>query len=260
MRHALLSALLLAASAWATAAPPPPADLAQRAGYAQRLGARVPLTVPFQAANGRAVTLAGVAQGKPVLLAFGYYHCPNLCDVVLHGIAKSVEDLSLRVGRDYQLVFVGIDPHETPSTVAARAQRLMRLYPAAHVERWHLLTGTTESVQTLAKAVGFRYFYDARNRQYAHAAGIVVLTGQGRVGQYFFGVDYPPRALRLALVDASRGRLGNLIDSLVLLCCNYDPTTGRYSLLIGRVMQAFGVGFVLLMLGGVLWQRRRTPP
>jgi protein SCO1/2 len=142
-------------------------------------------------------------------------------------------------------------PEKTPADAREAASSLARDQPAAQLNRWHLLTGDATSLHGLATALGFRYFYDPRNRQYAHPAGVVVLTGQGRIAQYFFGVQYPPEALRLALVDASHGRLGNLIDRLVLLCCGYDPSTGRYSVLIDRITQIAAIVF-LLAAGAVL--------
>jgi protein SCO1/2 len=254
--------LVLLVLAWlpfaAGAGVPPPADLGQRAGFDQRLAGQVPMALHFRDADGRTVTLAELAGGKPTLLALGYYRCPNLCDLVLHGIAHALPGLRLRPGKDYQVVFASIDPREKPADARDTARMLARMNPAAEIDRWHLLTGDQASIHALAQAVGFRYFHDSRNDQYAHAAGLVVLTGQGEVAQYFFGVSYPPDALRLSLVDASRGRLGNLIDQLVLLCCSYDPSTGRYSLLIGRVMQGLGIGFVLLMLAGLYWSRRKA--
>jgi protein SCO1/2 len=239
-------------------APPPPANLDQRAGFDQRLGLQLPMEQVFRDANDRAVTLRQVADGKPLLLALGYYQCPNLCDVVLDGIAHSIARMPLQPGRDFQVVFVSIDPRETPAMAAHSQQLLSRMHPRANVPRWHLLTGDQASIHALAQAVGFRYFYDPRNRQYAHAAGLVAVTPQGKVAQYFFGVGYPPESVRLALVSASAGKLGNLVDQLVLLCCGYDPSTGRYSVLIGRVMQIGGCGFVLLLGGWLLWIRRRA--
>jgi protein SCO1 len=241
----------------AVAGVPPPTDLDQRAGFDQRLGAQVPMALHFRDVDGRSVTLAELADGKPVLLALGYYRCPNLCDVVLHGIAHALPKLRLRPGEDYRVVFISIDPRETPVDARHAAQMLARENPAASVDRWHLLSGDQGSIHAVAQAVGFRYFRDPRNAQYAHPAGVVVLTGQGRVAQYFFGVGYAPDALRLALIDASHGELGSLIDRLVLLCCGYDPSTGRYSVLIGRVMQGVGIAFVLLMLAGLYRFRRR---
>jgi protein SCO1 len=238
---------------------PPPKDLNQRAGFDQRLGQQVPMTLHFRDANGREVTLAELADGKPTLLALGYYRCPNLCDLVLRGIARALPTLRLRVGEDYQVIFVSIDPRETPADARDAARMLAQMNPAAEVDRWHLLTGDQASIHSTAQAVGFRYFRDSRNDQYAHPAGLAVLTGQGGVAQYFFGVSYPPDALRLSLLSASHGKLGSLIDRLVLLCCGYDPSTGHYSVVVGRVMQGLGIGFVLLMLAGFCWFRRRAP-
>lgn len=260
-RGALLQGLVALLLFWlpllALAGLLPPKDLNQRAGFDQRVGTQVPMNSHFRDAGGRDVTLAELSKSKPVLLALGYYRCPNLCDLVLHGIAHALPKLRLRTGGDYQVVFVSIDPRETPADARHAAHMLAKLNPAAHVDRWHLLTGDPASIHALAQAVGFRYFLDPRNDQYAHAAGVVVLTGQGKIAQYFFGVSYPSAALRLALVGASHGRLGGLIDQLVLLCCGYDPSTGRYSLLIGRLMQILGAGFALLLVAGVFWFRRR---
>lgn len=249
---------LATAPAWCTPALPPPPDLNQRAGFDQRLGASLPMDAAFRDADGRVIDLRTLASGKPLLLALGYYRCPNLCDVVLHGMAQAMTRLDLRPGPDFEVAFVSIDPNETPADARHSQAMLARMQPAAGVPHWHFLTGQAASIQALAQAVGFRYFYDARNHQYAHAAGLVVATPQGKVAQYFFGVGYPPSSLRLALVGASRGRLGNLIDQLVLLCCGYDPTTGRYSLAIGRTMQVFGTAFALALIGWLAWMRRRV--
>ncbi|UGB38181.1 SCO family protein [Frateuria soli] len=243
---------------WATRAPPPPPDLAQRAGFDQRLGARVPLDARFLDADGKPTDLRALAHGKPLLLALGYYRCPNLCDVVLNGMAHSLDGLDLQPGRDFEVVFVSIDPSETPADARHTQAMLARSHPQADVPRWHFLSGDPAAIGALARAVGFRYFYDERLHQYAHAAGLVAITPGGKVAQYFFGVSWPPTSLRLALVDASHGGLGSMIDRLVLLCCGYDPTTGRYSLAIGRTMQVLGVAFVLALAGWLAWLKARA--
>jgi protein SCO1/2 len=237
-------------------APVPPADLNDRAGLIQRIGARLPMELKFTDERGREVTLPDVTQGRPVLLALGYFRCPNLCDMVLHGLSAAAAAMRLQPGRDYELVFISIDPHETRADSTEVRKELAREQPSAQVDRWHLLTGGESSVRALAAAVGSRYFYDARNQQYAHAAGAIVLSGQLQVAQYFFGVDFPSPALRLALVGASRGQLGNLIDRLVLLCCGYDPNTGHYTVLIGKVMQVLGAAF-LVLAAAALWSLQR---
>jgi len=258
IRRALIACACLWLSAAALAhAPMAPADLDQRAGFDQRLGAQVPMALRFRESDGQSHSLRQVANGRPILLAMGYYRCPNLCDAVLHGMSHALATLTLRPGQDFEVVFVSIDPRELPADAATSQCMLAREQPAAKVDRWHFMTGNETDVHALARAIGFRYFLDPRNNQYAHAAGVVVLSAEGRVTQYMFGVDYPPRSLRLALVDASRGKLGGLVDQLVLLCCGYDPSTGRYSLLIGRVMQFIGIGFAVVLGATVWWLHRR---
>ncbi|HEY3784803.1 MAG TPA: SCO family protein [Steroidobacteraceae bacterium] len=240
------------------AGPAPPKDLYQRAGLQQRLGSRVPQHLMFRDSSGRNLTLQQVIHGKPTLLALGYYRCPNLCDLTLRGMGRAVGAIPLQLGGDYEVAFVSIDPHESPREARATAAMLRQDEPAAHAEHWYFLTGGESAIRSLAEAIGFQYFYDARIGQYAHAAGLVVLTGQGQVAQYFFGVSFPPKALRLALVNASSGRLGTVLDQLVLLCCGYDPSTGRYSLLIGRLTQVIGIAFLLAALGTWWTLHRRT--
>ncbi|HEY1588263.1 MAG TPA: SCO family protein [Rhodanobacter sp.] len=237
---------------------PAPADLPHLVGFDQKLGAQVPMTLHFRDAVGHDVTLAELVDHKPTLLALGYYRCPNLCDLVLQGVAHALPTLRLQLGRDYQVVFISIDPNEKPADARDAAHMLGQTNPAANVDRWHLLTGDQASIRAVAQSVGFRYFHDLRDGQYAHAVGLVVLTGQGAITQYFFGLSYPSDALRLSLVNASHGRLGSLIEQLVLFCCGYDPSTGRYSLLIERMMQCLGVGFVLMIATGLYWFRRRA--
>jgi protein SCO1/2 len=236
----------------------PPPDLTRRVGVDQHLGATLPTSLIFRDSNGALVSLERLGRGGPFLLALGYYNCPNLCDTELRGIGRSVGSLALQPGRDFQVAFVSIDPHETPRQAAEAAHTLARDLPSADVPRWHLLTGEDTQIQRLATALGYRYWFDARNGQYAHPAGLVVITSSGRIAQYFFGVSFPAATLRLALVGASHGQLGTVLDQLVLLCCGYDPTTGRYSLLIGRIAIAVCGGF-LLLAGAWLWLlKRRT--
>lgn len=257
-RLSCIALWLLASTAMAVETPPPPADLNQRVGFDQRIGVTVPSTLEFRDVHGHAVSLREAANGKPLLLALGYYRCRNLCGVVLQGMAHSVAKMSLRPGRDYAVAFVSIDPRETPADAAASQRMIATMAPQADVANWHFLTGSAAAIRSLSRAVGYRYLYDPRIDQFAHAAGVVVLAGDGRVAQYLFGVQFPPRTLRLALVGASHGRLGDVIDQLVLLCCGYDPATGRYNLLIGRVMRILGGAFVLLLgLALLLLHRRR---
>jgi protein SCO1/2 len=239
-------------------APPPPRQLDQQVGFDQRLGAQLPMDARFTDRHGRRASLGQWMDGRPTVLAMGYFHCPNLCDAVLQGMAHAVAGSGLHPGRDVNVLFVSIDPRERPDDARHAEQMLARMNPQADPSRWHFLLGSEPAIHALAGASGYRYLYDARIDQYAHAAGIVVASAGGKVAQYLFGVRYPSRSLRLALVDASQGKVGNVVDQLVLLCCGYDPATGRYSLVIGRVMRWLGMGFALLLVTLLLVKHRRS--
>lgn len=259
MTRVILAAFSLLFVATAFAGVPPPRDLDARAGFDQHIGAKVPMDAPLVDADGDATSLATVAQGKPLLLAFGYYRCPNLCDLTLHAMAAAVTRMPLRAGEDYRVAFVSIAAEESAADAREARDMLERMAPRAQPKHWLWATARPSAVDQLTRSVGFRYFRDPRDGQYVHPAGIVVVSPDGRVAQHFFGVDYDARALRLALVDASKGQLGSVIDRLVLLCCGYDPSTGRYSLLISRLMIALSCAFLAAMAVGGLWLRRRTP-
>ncbi|HET9480826.1 MAG TPA: SCO family protein [Candidatus Polarisedimenticolia bacterium] len=233
----------------------PPFD---QVGFDQRLGERVPLDLAFVDEAGLSVTLGDYAVDKPLVLSLAYYRCPMLCPLVQNGIAGSLKVVGLRPGTDFNVLTVSIDPGETPAMAAAsRATSLERLGVEGSERGWHFLTGHREAIDRLAQAVGFRYVYDAQTGQYAHGGGIVVLTPDGRVAQYFFGIDFAPRDLRLALVEASGGRIGTVIDKLVLLCYQYDPAAGGYGLLTYRLVRAGGVLTVALLAGFVFLMLRR---
>ncbi len=258
---ALLAALaLLVAPAFATATPPThvraPPDLHQRVGFDQELGAQLPLDAVFHDAAGKVVHLRDLLHGKPVLLVPGYFTCKTLCSVVRTGVANGVRGTGFAPGQQFDVVLVSIDPHETPAD-ARQAQKMDAAnHPDSGAAQWHYLTGPQASIAPLMHGIGFRYLFDARSDQFDHATGIVVLTPQGKVSQYLFGVKFAPETLRLALVDASHGAVGNLVDRLVLLCCQYDTSTGRYTLTIHRIMQGLGISFALLLAGFVVFLRR----
>jgi protein SCO1/2 len=253
-----LAVMLLSAATAVVAGVPAPRDLDTRAGFDQHIGALVPMATRITEADGQSRTLSELAGGKPLLMAFGYYRCPNLCDLTLHGMAKSVAMMNLDPARDYRVVFLSIDPRETPVDAVKARDMLAGMEPGAGIRHWTFATATTPAIEALTGAAGFRYFLDPRNDQYAHPAGLVIVTPEGRVAQYFFGVGFDPASLRLALVHASGGQLGSVIDRLVLMCCGYDPTTGRYSILVSRIMIVLGCGFVVLMLLGGLVLRRKA--
>jgi protein SCO1/2 len=233
-----------------------PPDLLQRVGFDQDLGAKVPMDGKFRDAHGKPVTLRGLAQGKPILLVPGYFHCVNLCGIVRAGVANAVKASGFVPGRQFNVVLVSIDPRDTPASALATKRNDAFAHPGGHVEDWHYLTGPETTSAALMRSIGFRYFYDSRNDQFDHAAGVVLLTPDGKVSQYLFGVKFPARTLRLGLVHASDDRIGNLVDQFLLLCCQYDASTGRYTLVIHRVMQGLGIATALLLAGFLLVLRR----
>ena len=258
IRRVCLLLFMASVACVATAAPPPPPHLAQRADFQQKLGASLPMTTPFADASGRTASLAQWMDGRPTLLMLGYFRCPNLCDVAEQGMAHALALSGLKPGRDVSVLFVSIDPRDTPAAAAHKQRMIAGMHGDANANAWHFLVGRRASIDALARAIGYHYFYDARLDQYAHPAGLVIATADGRVNQYLMGVNYVPQTLHLAVVAASRHTLGSVVDQLVLLCCGYDPATGRYTVTITRIMQGLGIGFVILLLGMFLLLRRRA--
>lgn len=260
LRRAIFLVLTLVLTADALAKPHTtlraPGDLLTRAGFDQNLGARVPLDLAFRDAQGATLQLRSLLDGRPTLLVPGYYGCLNLCDAVRAGVAHAVEKSGFVAGKQFNVVLISIDQQETPAQAMLAQANDRRAHPGAHVGRWHYLTGVPAATAALTRAIGFRYFFDQRNGQYDHAAGIVLLSPQGLITQYLFGVQFAPHTLRLALVNASQGQIGTLADRLLLLCCDYDPSTGRYSLLISRVMQGLGLLTALALCALILILRR----
>lgn len=233
-----------------------PPNLLKRVGFDQDLGARVPMDGTFRDAHGKRVTLRALAHGKPILLVPGYFHCVNLCGIVRTGVANAVGASGFVPGRQFNVVLVSIDPRDTPGSALATKRNDAFAHPGAHVQQWHFLTGPRAASAALMRSIGFRYFYDSRSDQFVHAAGVVLLTPQGKVSQYLFGVKFPARTLRLGLVHASDDRIGNVVDHFLLLCCQYDASTGRYTLVIHRVMQGLGITTALLLAVFLIVLRR----
>ena len=227
--------------------PPVPAQfysaspLMHRVGIEQAIGVQVPLSLPFVDESGRSVTLQDYA-GKPVILALVYYQCPSLCNLVLNGVVRATASLGLTAGKDFEIVAVSFDPRETPEMAAAKKDTYVKGYRRPGGEQgWHFLTGTDTSSRALADAVGFHYAYDPISNQYAHPSAIILLTPEGRVSKYFFGISYPARDVRLALVEASRGGIGSMIDQVMLYCYHYDPSNGKYGLAITGALRVGGL-------------------
>jgi protein SCO1 len=214
-----------------------PSRLLKAVGITQKMGAQIPLDLPFVDETGRDVTLRQYFD-KPVILALVYYQCPSLCNMVLNGVLSSVKALDLTAGKQYEVVAVSFDPRETPQMAAAKKQNYVKDYDHHGADKgWHFLTGPETSSKALAAAVGFRYVYDSMTNQYAHSSAIMILTPDGRVARYFYGIQYPPRDLRLGLVEASNEKIGTPTDQVLLYCFHYDPTTGKYALVIMNVLR-----------------------
>jgi protein SCO1 len=232
-------------------------------GFDQHIGRRLPLDTAVRAEDGRSSPLADYFGKRPIVLVFAYYSCPMLCTQVVNGVASAVGVLSLEPGRDFDVVVISFDPHDTPALAAQKKAAYLERYmrPGAQAAS-HFLTADPPSIERLTKAAGFRYTWDAQTNQFAHPTGAIVVTPDGRPARYLFGIDYGPRDLRLALVEASAGHVGTAVDSLLLYCYHYDPMTGRYGLAIMRTLRLAGVATVLAL--GVLIatliriDRRRT--
>ncbi len=217
-------------------------------GFDQNINDQLPLDASFRDDEGREVTLGSFFGEKPVLLAFVYYTCPMLCTQVLNAITATVSTLSLDAGRDFDLVLVSIDPRETPSQAAAKkAEYLHRYNRSGSDAGWHFLTGTEAEIRRTTQAAGFRYAWDEQTQQYAHPTGIIVVTPEGRFARYLFGIEYGPRDLKFALVEASQGKVGTFADQLLLYCYHYDPMTGRYGIYVMRTLRVAAVATVLLI-------------
>ncbi|SIO56983.1 protein SCO1/2 [Singulisphaera sp. GP187] len=227
-----------------------------RVGFDQNLDAQIPLDLPLRDEHGRTVKIGDYLGKKPAILNLVYYRCPMLCNEVLNTLLRSMNALSFDVGKEFNVITVSIDPKETPGLAARKKASYLARYGRPGAENgWHFLTGDQASITELAKVVGFRYEWDAKNNQYAHAAGIMIVTPQGKLSRYIYGLSYPARDLRLGLMDAAMRRIGSPIDQLLLLCYHYDPRTGRYNLAAMNVIRILGFAtigsfgtFVFVML------------
>jgi protein SCO1/2 len=221
-------------------------------GIEQRLDGQVPPELPFVDETGRPVKLGDYFGKKPLILNLVYYTCPMLCGEVLTGLSASMKMVKFDVGNEFDVITVSFNPKETPGLAAAKKQEYLRRYGRPNsAAGWHFLTGPAESINALTKAVGFQYQYDASKNQYAHATAIMVLTPQGRISRYFYGVDFPPKDLRMGLVEASQGKIGNAIDQVLLYCYHYDPTVGKYGAVVSNMLK-IGGALTILVLGGMI--------
>jgi protein SCO1/2 len=236
-------------------------DQLKSVSFKQRLNEMLPLDAPFKDEFGRPVTLGKYFSGpRPVILAFVYYRCPMLCTQVLNGLSSSLRVLNGRyvAGQDFDVVVVSFDPKDTPADALDKKQKHLDYWKTTNTSAgWHLLTGDEASIQRVTQAAGFSYQYDAVTGQYAHASGILVVTPQGKLSRYFYGVEYSPKELRLALVESGQGHIGSAIDELLLYCYHYDPETGRYGAAVMNIVRAGGVLTLAAMATYFLMNRRR---
>ncbi len=233
----------------------------QDVGFDQRLGEPLPLDATFLDESGNSVRLGSYFGERPVILALVYYECPMLCTLVLDGVSRALKGVTFEPGSEFDVVAVSFDPGETPAMAAAAKEETLSRYGGSDTARgWHFLTGNEDSIRQLTEAAGFRYRYDEKTDEYAHVGGIVVATSSGEISRYAFGVDYAPRDVRLALVEASENRIGSAVDQFLLFCFHYDPATGKYSAAVLNLVRAGGI-VTLLSLGlamGLMTRRRRA--
>jgi len=230
----------------------------QDVGFSPPLNGPMPLDLLFRDETGRSVRLREYFGQKPIVLAFVYYRCPMLCDQVEQGVVGVLRMLSFNPGRDYEVVFVSFDSRETPEMAAEKKKKALAHFRRPEADSgWHFLTGSRESVEAATKAANFRFSFDAKNNLFAHASGVLLLTPDGRISRYFYGVEYPGRDMRLGLVDASAGKIGTPMDHVLLFCYHYDPTAATYSASILRIIRLAGVLTILCLVGGILISRRR---
>jgi protein SCO1 len=221
-------------------------DLLKDVGIDQKLNQQVPLGLTFKDENGNPVKLGQFFGQKPVILSLVYFNCPMLCTQVLNGQEASMKGLPMDAGNQFEAVTVSIDPSDKPVMASVKKQMYVGMYGRPNAAQgWHFLTGDAPQIKALADSVGFRYAYDADSKQFAHASAIMVLTPQGKISKYFYGIEYSPRDLRLGLVEASNEKIGTPVDSMLLFCYHYDPSTGKYGLIINRLIQAGGLITVL---------------
>jgi protein SCO1 len=263
-----VSVLLLAASAFGqgmtTDILSPPANVRppglKDVGIQQNLNQQIPPELTFQDDLGRPVRLGDYFGKKPVILNLVYYNCPMLCGEVLSGLESALRVLKFDVGKEFDVITVSFDPRETPEMAAKKKAEFLRRYKRAGAEQgWHFLAGKQDAIDALTKAAGFQYDYDPRTQQFAHATAIMVLTPEGKIAQYYYGVEYSPKDLRLGLVEAGQGKIGTVADQLLLYCYHYDPEKGKYSATILRVLRLAGLATMLFLGTFIFVMIRRGP-
>jgi protein SCO1 len=248
MKAAAVAIFATALPLLAQTAPDGRPPILQKVSLEQHLDRLLPLDLTFRDESGRAVRLGSYFGKRPVVLVLAYYDCPMLCTQVLNGLVSAMRVLSFDAGREYEVVTVSFNPADDPADARAKKEPYVTRYGrAGGAAGWHFLTGDKAAIAGITDAVGFRYAWDEKTEQFAHASAIYVATPGGRLSRYFYGIEYAPRDLRLALVEASRGRIGNPVDQLLLYCYHYDPAAGRYGAVVMNMVRVAGVAFVILL-------------
>jgi protein SCO1/2 len=231
-------------------------------GIDQRLNEQVPLDLTFKDEQGRTVRLGDYFhEGRPVILNLVYYQCPMLCTEVLNGLTSALKVIKFVPGNQFEVVTLSIDPRETPQLAANKKEMyLKRLGNPDAAKGWHFLTGEQTQITALAAAVGWRYRYDPKLDQFVHAAGIMLITPQGKIAQYYYGVEFSAKDMRLGIVEASQNRIGSLADEVLLYCYHYDPRTGRYGATITNIVRLAGVATVIVLGGVIVLLFRKEKP
>jgi protein SCO1/2 len=233
----------------------------QNVGIDQHLDAQVPPDLAFVDESGKAVKLGDYFGRKPLILNLVYYNCTMLCGEALAGLSSAMRLVKFDVGNEFDVVTVSFDPRDTPQMAAVKKADYVKRYGRPNAAAgWHFLTGSAQSIDVLARTVGFQYQYDEKSNQFAHATAIMLLTPQGRISRYFYGVDFPPKDLRMGLVEASQNKIGNAVDAVLLYCYHYDPQTGKYGAMVANILKLAGAATILL-LGGLiftLWRLDRS--
>ena len=234
----------------------------QEVTFKQRLGDQLPLDARLRDEVGADVTLGDYFRtGRPVVLAFVYYRCPMLCTQVMNGISSALKVLPFAIGKDFDVVLVSFDPRDTPKDAAEKKRTHLQYWSTeATAPSWHFLTGDEAGVRRITSSAGFTYHWEERTQQFAHVSGLLVVTPDGHLSRYFYGIEYSPKELRLALVESGEGKVGSAIDELLLYCFHYDPEAGRYGAVVMNLIRLGGVLTLAAMAAFILLSRRRDAP
>jgi len=241
----------------------PPANVRppglKNVGIQQNLNQQIPADLMFADDLGRTVRLGDYFGKRPMILNLVYYNCPMLCGEVLSGLESSLGMMKFDVGKEFDVLTVSFDPKETPEMAAAKKAEFLKRYKRAGAEQgWHFLVGKQDAIDALTKAAGFQYEYDQATKQFAHASAIMILTPEGKIAQYYYGIEYPPKDLRLGLVEAGLGKIGNVVDQLLLYCYHYDPEKGKYSAIVMRIVRLAGIATMLFLAILISWLVRSS--